>query len=257
MREYASRRGLRRRVRRAPALFIRSLRINGPVGDPFAPIRRIGGPTGWYHANWFWQLRGLLDTATGGVALRRGRRDPYDLRVGDTVDFWRVEQLEPGRLLRLRAEMKTPGRLWLQFEVVRERDGAQVRQTTIFDAHGCLGLAYRYALYPLHRRVFGHARRDRARDSRRRRQRLLAQRPPRPCYVGGAAFTKTPREAKARLFRVPRPERQGPWPRIVLGAFHRQPLTRRRRSAHSRPSPLAPDGCKRPVGSRTRPIDDH
>jgi uncharacterized protein YbjT (DUF2867 family) len=101
--------------------------------EAFAPIQRIGGTTGWYGANWFWRLRGLLDTLRGGVGLRRGRRDPYDLRVGDTVDFWRVERLESGRLLRLVAEMKIPGRLWLQFEV---------------------GLGYWYLLYPIHHRVF-------------------------------------------------------------------------------------------------------
>ena len=81
--------------------------------EAFKPIQRIGGSTGWYAANWFWRLRGLLDTLRGGVGLRRGRRDPQDLRDGDTVDFWRVERLEKGRLMRLVAEMKIPGRLWL------------------------------------------------------------------------------------------------------------------------------------------------
>ncbi len=85
--------------------------------DAFTPIQRIGGNTGWYAVNWFWWVRGLLDTLRGGVGLRRGRRDADDLRVGDHVDFWRVERLESGRLLLLAAEMKIPGRLWLQFEV--------------------------------------------------------------------------------------------------------------------------------------------
>jgi len=135
-------------------VFTRSVQVEGGAAEAFAPIQRIGGSTGWYSGNWFWLLRGLLDTLRGGVGLRRGRRDPVDLRVGDTVDFWRVERLEPGRLLRLRAEMKIPGRLWLQFEVVARRRGARVRQTTIFDARGVVGLAYWYALYPVHRRVF-------------------------------------------------------------------------------------------------------
>lgn len=132
----------------------RSLQGDWQAGEAFAPIQRIGGSTGWYYRNWFWWLRGLLDMARGGVGLRRGRRDPIDLRVGDTVDFWRVERFEPDRLLRLNAEMKIPGRLWLQFEVDSQQDRRQVRQTTIFDAAGYLGLAYWYTLYPLHRRVF-------------------------------------------------------------------------------------------------------
>jgi uncharacterized protein YbjT (DUF2867 family) len=135
-------------------VFTRSLQVDWQARQAFAPIQRIGGPTGWYYWNWFWWLRGLLDMASGGVGLRRGRRDPSDLRVGDAVDFWRVERFEPDRLLRLHAEMKIPGRLWLQFEVDRRQHCRQVRQTTIFDAAGYVGLAYWYMLYPLHRRVF-------------------------------------------------------------------------------------------------------
>jgi hypothetical protein len=122
--------------------------------DAFAPIQRIGGNTGWYAANWFWRLRGLLDTLRGGVGLRRGRRDPLDLRIGDTVDFWRVERLESGHLLRLAAEMKLPGRLWLQFEVDPAGQDSVVRQTTVFDPFGYVGLAYWYLLYPVHHRIF-------------------------------------------------------------------------------------------------------
>jgi uncharacterized protein YbjT (DUF2867 family) len=135
-------------------VFTRSLRVAWQPHDAFAPIQRIGGQTGWYYGNWFWLLRGLLDTVRGGVGLRRGRRDPIDLRVGDAVDFWRVERFERDRLLRLKGEMKIPGRLWLQFEVDCQHDSTQVRQTTILDAAGFVGLAYWYALYPLHRRVF-------------------------------------------------------------------------------------------------------
>jgi uncharacterized protein YbjT (DUF2867 family) len=123
--------------------------------EAFAPIQRIGGPTGWYAMNWFWPMRGLADTIGGGVGLRRGRRDPHHLRVGDAVDFWRVERIEPGRLLRLAAEMKIPGRLWLQFEVDPSDPGSQVRQTTVFDPAGWVGLAYWYVLYPVHQGVFG------------------------------------------------------------------------------------------------------
>jgi uncharacterized protein YbjT (DUF2867 family) len=87
----------------------RVVRVERRPEEAFAPIQRIGGSTGWYASNWFWRLRGFIDTLRGGVGLRRGRRDPHDLRVGDTVDFWRVERLESGRLLRLAAEMKIPG----------------------------------------------------------------------------------------------------------------------------------------------------
>jgi uncharacterized protein YbjT (DUF2867 family) len=132
----------------------RVVRVCHRPEEAFAPIQRIGGSNGWYAANWFWRLRGLLDTLRGGVGLRRGRRDPYDLRVGDTVDFWRVERLEAGRLLRLASEMKIPGRLWLQFEVDPADRDSVVRQTTVFDPAGYVGLIYWYLLYPVHRRVF-------------------------------------------------------------------------------------------------------
>jgi hypothetical protein len=122
--------------------------------EAFAPIQHIGGTTGWYAANWFWRLRGFIDTLRGGVGLRRGRRDPHDLRVGDTVDFWRVERLEAGHVLRMAAEMKIPGRLWLQFEVEPTGQDSVVRQTTVFDPAGYIGLAYWYLLYPIHHRVF-------------------------------------------------------------------------------------------------------
>ncbi len=134
----------------------RVLRVNADARDAFDPIQRLGGQTGWYAGNWFWRARGLLDTLSGGVGLRRGRRDAVDLRVGDTVDFWRVETLEPRRRLRLAAEMRIPGRLWLQFEIDPHDDGGvQVRQTTVFDPAGYVGLAYWYLLCPVHQLVFG------------------------------------------------------------------------------------------------------
>jgi uncharacterized protein YbjT (DUF2867 family) len=134
----------------------RVLRMNAEARDVFDPIQRIGGHVGWYAGNWFWRARGLLDTLSGGVGLRRGRRDAVDLRVDDTIDFWRVEALEPGRRLRLAAEMRIPGRLWLQFEIDPHADGGvQVRQTTVFDPAGCVGLAYWYLLCPIHHLVFG------------------------------------------------------------------------------------------------------
>jgi uncharacterized protein YbjT (DUF2867 family) len=134
----------------------RSAHVGWPPVCAFDPIRRIGGQTGWYATEWFWKARGLLDTLRGGVGLRRGRRDQVDLRVGDTVDFWRVERFEQDRVLRLAAEMKIPGRLWLQFEVDPDQNGgAHVRQTTVFDPAGYVGLIYWYLLWPVHQVVFG------------------------------------------------------------------------------------------------------
>jgi uncharacterized protein YbjT (DUF2867 family) len=136
------------------AVASRRIRVAASPEQTFAPIQRIGGETGWYYGNGFWRLRGLLDQVVGGVGLRRGRRDPVRLAVGDTLDFWRVEAFEQDRLLRLSAEMKTPGRIWLQFEVDGDQAGASLRQTAIFDPHGLAGRAYWYALYPVHYLIF-------------------------------------------------------------------------------------------------------
>jgi hypothetical protein len=95
-----------------------------PPADAFQVFSSLGGQTGWLYFDWAWRLRGVMDRLVGGVGLRRGRRDPQDVRVGDAIDFWRVEAVEPGRLLRLRAEMKVPGRAWLQFEAAPYKDGA-------------------------------------------------------------------------------------------------------------------------------------
>jgi uncharacterized protein YbjT (DUF2867 family) len=121
----------------------------------FRVFTSLGGETGWLAMNWAWQLRGLLDRLVGGVGMRRGRRHPQEVRVGDAVDFWRVEALEPDRLLRLRAEMKVPGRAWLQFQARPQADGRTLlTQTAFFAPKGLLGWAYWYALYPVHRLVF-------------------------------------------------------------------------------------------------------
>lgn len=120
----------------------------------FAPIRRIGGVTGWYFADWLWSLRGFLDLLVGGVGVRRGRRDTEKLRPGDALDFWRVELYEPPQRLRLHAEMKLPGRAWLEFEVTGDERGSTIRQTAIFDPVGLGGLIYWYGIYPLHQLVF-------------------------------------------------------------------------------------------------------
>lgn len=132
----------------------RVIDVDVPADVAFAPIQRIGGRTGWYSANWLWRIRGLIDLLAGGVGMRRGRRHPVHLRVGDALDFWRVEAFEPGRRLRLAAQMRLPGRAWLEFEVSRHQGKSRIRQTAVFDPLGLLGLAYWYAMYPLHQLVF-------------------------------------------------------------------------------------------------------
>ncbi len=128
--------------------------VDVPPSAAFRPIRRLGGKTGWYAANFLWRLRGYVDLLQGGVGLRRGRRDPENLAVGDVVDWWRVEAFEPDHLLRLAAEMKVPGRAWLEFEVNGNESKSVIRQTAIFDPLGVAGLLYWYSLYPLHKWVF-------------------------------------------------------------------------------------------------------
>jgi len=132
----------------------RTIELPCPPAQAFLPVRRIGGQTGWYYANWLWRIRGLLDSLAGGVGLRRGRRDPETPRVGDTLDFWRVEAYAPDRRLRLHAEMRLPGRAWLEFEVTGDASGSILRQTAVFDPSGLAGLIYWYGLYPLHRLIF-------------------------------------------------------------------------------------------------------
>jgi uncharacterized protein YbjT (DUF2867 family) len=134
----------------------RTISVDVPVAAAFTPVRRIGGKTGWYYGNWLWQIRGFMDLLVGGVGVRRGRRDPDQLQAGETLDCWRVEAIEEDKLLRLTAEMKLPGRAWLEFEVTPEDPTrSTIRQTAIFDPQGLFGLCYWYAIYPLHEAVFG------------------------------------------------------------------------------------------------------
>ena len=122
--------------------------------ETFAVLQTIGGRRGYRAWDWAWQLRGAADRLVGGAGLRRGRRDPDEVRVGDALDFWRVEAVEPDRLLRLRAEMKVPGTAWLQFETLPHDDGTLLVQTAYFAPRGVPGLAYWYILLPVHSRIF-------------------------------------------------------------------------------------------------------
>lgn len=127
---------------------------SAPVERVFDEICALGGDAGWPAGNWLWQLRGIIDRLFGGVGMRRGRRHPRELHVGEPLDFWRVEALEPQHLLRLRAEMKLPGTAWLQFETLPDGSGARVQQTAFFEPYGLPGYLYWYALLPFHRFIF-------------------------------------------------------------------------------------------------------
>jgi uncharacterized protein YbjT (DUF2867 family) len=120
----------------------------------FAVVSALGGERGWLYANQAWQLRGLLDRMVGGVGMRRGRRDPRSLRIGDALDFWRVEAVEPDERVLLRAEMKVPGRAWLEIAVAPEEDGSRLETTALFEPKGLGGMAYWYGLLPVHRLIF-------------------------------------------------------------------------------------------------------
>ncbi|WP_072315155.1 SDR family oxidoreductase [Agrococcus sp. Marseille-P2731] len=117
-------------------------------------IEAVGGDRGWYSVPLLWSIRGLADRLVGGVGLRRGRRDPDRLREGDVVDFWRVERLDRGRLLRLRAEMKVPGRAWIEFSVEPTEGGSRYRQRAIFLPSGLSGRLYWWSLVPAHQVIF-------------------------------------------------------------------------------------------------------
>lgn len=128
--------------------------VAAPAATVFAEVERLGGDAGWPYANVLWRIRGLMDRVVGGVGMRLGRRDPDRLRVGDAVDFWRVEDVQRPHLLRLRAEMRVPGRAWLQYEVIETDGGSRLIQTAFFEPKGLPGLAYWYGLYPVHGLIF-------------------------------------------------------------------------------------------------------
>jgi len=121
----------------------------------FSVVSSLGGETGWLYANALWRIRGFLDILAGGVGSRRSRRSHTQLRVGDTVDFWRVESIEENRLLRLRAEMKIPGKAWLQYELSPVFEGrTYITQTAFYEPRGLLGATYWYLMYIPHKFIF-------------------------------------------------------------------------------------------------------
>jgi uncharacterized protein YbjT (DUF2867 family) len=133
----------------------REIVVNASVDSTFKAFTSLGGKNGWY-ANFLWRIRGYMDLLAGGVGLRRGRRSDTELIQGDPLDFWRVEEIEKNKLLRLRAEMKLPGKAWLQFEVESAgKNRSTLIQTAFFEPKGLLGLLYWYPVYPLHGIIFG------------------------------------------------------------------------------------------------------
>ncbi|HXV37191.1 MAG TPA: SDR family oxidoreductase [Myxococcota bacterium] len=133
----------------------REIAVRASAEQAFAAVRRIGGETGWYAHDTLWRVRGWIDLLLGGVGMRRGRAHPDRLRIGDTVDCWRVVALEPNRRLGLSAEMRLPGRAWLEFEIAERGGVARIRQTAMFEPTGVAGRLYWYGIYPLHALVFG------------------------------------------------------------------------------------------------------
>jgi hypothetical protein len=133
----------------------RRIILNLPPAPVFRAFTGLGGERGWLYMNWAWELRGWMDKLVGGVGLRRGRRNPDEIRVGEALDFWRVEAVELDRLIRLRAEMKLPGKAWLEFQSIQQPDGkTQLTQTAYFAPRGLGGFLYWYLLYPIHGFIF-------------------------------------------------------------------------------------------------------
>lgn len=142
--------------------------VNAPPSAVFRAFTNLGGANGWLYFNWAWRLRGVIDRMVGGVGLRRGRRHPHEVRVGDALDFWRVEAVEPDQLLRLRAEMKVPGSAWLQLKTeARGEQQSQLIQTAFFAPRGLFGWLYWYGLYPIHKLIFSGLIRELARRAER------------------------------------------------------------------------------------------
>lgn len=133
---------------------VRTRLVDASPEAVFRSFSSLGGETGWLVWEWAWRLRGFLDKLVGGPGLRRGRRDPVELLAGEALDFWRVEEVDPPRLLRLRAEMKLPGRGWLQFETRVEGEQTRVIQAALFQPTGFFGWLYWYGSYPFHALIF-------------------------------------------------------------------------------------------------------
>lgn len=133
----------------------RQIMVDLPPETVFRSYTGIGGERGWLFMDWAWGMRGWMDKAIGGVGLRRGRRHPDEIHPGEALDFWRVETVEPNRMMRLRAEMKLPGKAWLQFESLPKEDGKTLFTVTAYFApYGLFGFLYWYAMWLFHKPLF-------------------------------------------------------------------------------------------------------
>ncbi|MER7588678.1 SDR family oxidoreductase [Micromonospora sp. NPDC127501] len=145
---------------------VRERTVDAPPAALWRVVEGVGGEHGWYSFPLAWSIRGWLDRLVGGVGLRRGRRDPHRLQVGEALDFWRVEEIVPGELLRLRAEMRLPGRAWLEMRVLPADDGrSRYQQRAVFLPRGLPGHAYWKSVAPFHAVVFGGMARNIARNA--------------------------------------------------------------------------------------------
>ncbi|MBQ0979176.1 MULTISPECIES: SDR family oxidoreductase [Micromonospora] len=145
---------------------VRERVVDAPPAALWRVVEGVGGEHGWYSFPLAWSIRGWLDRLVGGVGLRRGRRDPHRLQVGEALDFWRVEEIVPGELLRLRAEMRLPGRAWLEMRVLPTDDGrSRYQQRAVFLPRGLSGHAYWGSVAPFHAVVFGGMARNIARNA--------------------------------------------------------------------------------------------
>jgi Protein of unknown function (DUF2867) len=131
-----------------------TVQTDTPIGDVWSSVCSIGGERGWLTADALWEVRGIADRLLGGPGMRRGRRHPTELRVGDVVDFFRVEAIVPERLLRLRAEMRVPGEAWLEWTMDPEGEGTRLVQKARFHPRGVWGRVYWYSMLPFHHFIF-------------------------------------------------------------------------------------------------------
>ncbi|MFB3430755.1 MAG: SDR family oxidoreductase [Phycisphaerales bacterium] len=138
---------------------VRRFTVDASQAEVYRAFASIGGEVGWLAFDWLWRIRGVLDSLIGGPGLRRGRRHPFDLDEGEALDFWRVEKVQPPESLRLRAEMRLPGRAWLQWETQPDKSDPNgktlLTQTALFEPKGVPGFLYWYAMYPAHLFIFG------------------------------------------------------------------------------------------------------
>ena len=133
----------------------RTIECSASCEEVFLVFSSAGGDNGWFAWNWAWKLRGIVDRIIGGPGIRRGRRHPTEVLNGEAIDFWRVEEIIPNQLLRLRAEMKVPGKAWLEWSTRRIEDGkTMLTQTAFFNPSGIMGRLYWILLYPIHGWIF-------------------------------------------------------------------------------------------------------